>query len=101
MQNKVYEQTRSITNQKNASISVFWTLYAILLITFGIARKSSYLRWSALILFGITIVKVFLIDLTVLSTPLRILSFMVLGIILLAASYLYFRYKAQMEGSTN
>ncbi|OGF64909.1 hypothetical protein A2Z53_02995 [Candidatus Giovannonibacteria bacterium RIFCSPHIGHO2_02_42_15] len=101
MQNEVYEQTRSITNQKNASISVFWTLYAILLITFGIAKKSSYLRWSALILFGITIIKVFLIDLTVLSTPLRILSFMVLGIILLAASYLYFRYRAQMQGSSN
>lgn len=98
-QNQLSDQYRSITNRKNATISVFWTLYAILLITLGIMKRSAYLRWTALILFGITVGKVFLIDLTVLSTPLRIISFMVLGVILLVASYLYFKFRSRLEGT--
>ena len=99
-QNQLTEQHKSVTNRKNATISVFWTLYAILLITLGIMKRSAYLRWTALILFGITIGKVFLVDLTVLSPPLRIMSFMVLGVILLLASYLYFKFRSRLEGAS-
>lgn len=92
---------RSIANQRNASVSVFWTLYAILLIALGMLYRSAFLRWSALILFGLTIGKVFLIDLANLKTPYRIISFMVLGLILLAASYLYFRRERNLESERN
>lgn len=91
--NVLNEIERSIRNQKNASISVFWTLYAVFLIVVGIVAKSAFLRWNALILFGITILKVFIIDLGGLSTPYRIISFTILGLILLLASYLYFKYQ--------
>ncbi|OGZ98721.1 MAG: hypothetical protein A3C07_00335 [Candidatus Sungbacteria bacterium RIFCSPHIGHO2_02_FULL_47_11] len=88
---------RSILNQRNASISVFWTILAVILITLGMLYRNAYLRWSALILFGVTIVKVFILDLAGLKTPYRIISFMALGIILLLASYLYFRYQKRLE----
>lgn len=88
---------KSITNQRNASISVFWTIYAIFLITVGILYRSAFIRWSALAFFGVTIAKVFIIDLTALPTPYRIISFTVLGIILLIASYFYFRYQKSLE----
>ncbi len=87
----------AISNQKNASISVFWMFYAIVLVAIGIVLQYSFLRKSALILFGITIIKVFLFDLSGLETPYRIFSFMVLGVILLTVSYLYFRHQKNIE----
>ena len=93
------QEYRSFMNQRNASISVFWALYAVLLITLGMLWRNALLRWSALILFGITIGKVFLFDLAALRTPYKIISFTVLGAILLAASYLYFRYQKRLETS--
>lgn len=88
---------RSITNQKNVSISVFWTVYAILLMILGMLYRSAYLRWSALALFGVTIIKVFFVDLSVVKTLYRVMSFMILGIILLVASFLYYRYQKRLE----
>ena len=90
-------QYRSLYNQRNAAISVFWTLYAILLMAIGMVTRSAYLRWSSLILFGVTIIKVFLIDLSGLQTPYRIISFMALGVILLLASFLYFKYEKNLS----
>ncbi len=93
-------QYNSYSNQRNAAISVFWTIYAIILITLGIVYRSALLRWSALALFGITIIKVFFVDLAVLETLYRVLSFIVLGIILLLASYLYYRFQKRLEAIT-
>ncbi|MDO8493109.1 MAG: DUF2339 domain-containing protein [bacterium] len=87
-------------NQKNAAISVFWTLYGGILLLLGIVAHNSYLRKSALALFGVTIFKVFIFDLSGLETPYRIISFMVLGIILLVVSYLYFKHQKNIETVT-
>ncbi|MEK7560579.1 MAG: DUF2339 domain-containing protein [Patescibacteria group bacterium] len=86
----------SLMNQANAGISVFWALYATALITIGILRTARNLRWAALGLFGITIFKVFLIDLANLQTLYRIISFIGLGVVLLLASYLYFRFEQKL-----
>lgn len=89
---------RSLTNQRNAAISVFWAIYAIILMVIGMMFRVPAVRWGALALFGLTIFKVFIIDLASLRTPYRIISFTALGFILLAASYLYFRYQKSVEG---
>jgi len=91
------QEYRSLNNQRNASISVFWTIYAIALISLGVMFQIAFLRWWALTLFGLTIGKVFLFDLAVLPTPYRIISFMVLGVILLLASWFYFKYQKALE----
>ncbi len=90
---------KSLSNQRNAAISIFWTLWAVLLITLGMVYRSALLRWSALVLFGVTIIKVFLFDLSVLKTIYRVVSFMVLGVILLAASFLYYRYQKNLDSN--
>jgi uncharacterized membrane protein len=46
-------------------------------------------RYGALGLFGLTVVKVFLADLAAVSTVYRVVSFLVLGIVLLGVSALY------------
>ena len=76
-----------------AAISVLWTLYSIALIAMGFLKNSAILRQFAIGLFGVTMMKVFFIDMSNVSTPYRIISFTVLGVMLIGASYLYHRFK--------
>ncbi|MBN1348898.1 DUF2339 domain-containing protein [candidate division KSB1 bacterium] len=76
-----------------AAISVLWTLFSIGLISIGFMVKNALLRKCAMILFAITMLKVFLIDMSNVSTPYRIVSFTVLGLMLIGASYIYHRFK--------
>ncbi|HXG59040.1 MAG TPA: DUF2339 domain-containing protein, partial [Thermoanaerobaculia bacterium] len=74
---------------RDFSWSALWMAYASVLIAIGFARSSPFLRWLALSLFGVTIAKVFLYDLSELERVYRILSFLVLGALLLAVSFAY------------
>jgi uncharacterized membrane protein len=58
---------------------------------FGFARKLPLVRWSALVLLGVTILKVFIYDLSNLGQGYRILALSILGIALLSLSFLYQR----------
>ncbi|MCU1311545.1 MAG: rane protein [Candidatus Angelobacter sp.] len=69
--------------------SALWMLYGAVLMTVGFWRKSSILRWQALVLMAATIVKVFIFDLSSLSGPLRVVSFIALGILLMGMSFVY------------
>ncbi len=80
---------------QHLSISILWTCYATLLLLLGIQRRSAFLRWQALILLGIVVVKVFLFDLSFLARAYRILSFFILGTALLAVSFFYQRKLAR------
>ena len=79
-----------------AAISVLWTLYAIALMLLGFRYQQARLRLVSLGLFGVTILKVFLADMARVSTPFRIVSFVVLGLMLIGASYLYYRYRGYL-----
>jgi uncharacterized membrane protein len=79
-----------------AAISVLWTLYAIALMLLGFRYQQVRLRLVSLGLFGVTILKVFLTDMAKVSTPFRIVSFVVLGLMLIGASYLYYRYRGYL-----
>lgn len=79
-----------------ASISVLWTVFSISLILIGFRKDNSAIRKASLILFLLTILKVFLIDISQISAPYHIVSFIVLGLILIGASYLYNIYKQPM-----
>ncbi|MBI3633277.1 MAG: DUF2339 domain-containing protein [Candidatus Vogelbacteria bacterium] len=95
----ISDRYAAINNQNNVSISIFWTLYAILLVSLGIILSNSFLRKSALLLFSITVVKVFIVDLSG-QLLYRVLSLMVLGIICLIVSYLYFKHQKSIETAT-
>jgi uncharacterized membrane protein len=78
------------------SLSVVWAIYGGAMLTVGIARRSKLLRLMALVLLGLTILKVFLLDLSSLQKLYRIISFIVLGAILLGVSFLYQRYRQRI-----
>ena len=76
---------------QHLSLSLLWTTYAAGLLFWGIQNKSRLLRWQSLVLFGLVVGKVFVFDLSFLERAYRILSFFVLGAVLLAVSFLYQR----------
>ena len=78
------------------SLSLVWAVYGGVMLAIGMNRRSKLLRIMALALLGLTIFKVFLFDLSSLEKLYRIISFIVLGAILLAVSFLYQRYRQRM-----
>jgi uncharacterized membrane protein len=80
-----------ITIARSFTYSAIWLLYGVALMAFGFWRKSSFIRWQALILIALTTAKVFLNDISQLGGSYRILSFVVLGVVLLGISYVYQR----------
>jgi hypothetical protein len=83
---------------RQLSLSVVWALYAAAVIGVGIVKKIKLLRIFGIALFGVTVLKVFFFDLSELRTIYRIISFIILGLLLLGISYLYNRYKHRIFG---
>lgn len=71
--------------------SFAWAIYATLLIVIGLRRDYAPIRYFAILLFAITTLKVFFVDMAHLERVYRILSIIGLGIALLVTSYLYQR----------
>jgi uncharacterized membrane protein len=72
-------------------LSASWVLYAALLVVLGMRRKYAPIRYFAIVLFGIALIKVFVVDLETLGGIYRIAGFVVVGLILLIVSFLYQR----------
>ena len=73
------------------SYSALFMAFGVVLLSIGFWRRSAYLRWQALVLLAVAIAKVFLIDVSELSQGYRVLSFIGLGALLLAVSFVYQR----------
>ena len=74
-------------------ISILWSLFALALILRGISRNVRVLRYLGLGLFAVVAWKVFFIDLARLDQFFRIVAFIILGLLVLAGSFLYLKYK--------
>jgi uncharacterized membrane protein len=72
--------------------SLWWGLYAAVLLVIGFAAEKPPLRYLAMAVVAVTLGKVFLVDMRHIEAVYRILSFMGLGILLLAGSWLYHRH---------
>ena len=81
------------------SITIVWGLYASVMLSIGFWRRVMPLRLAALALFGLTAVKLLLIDMANVKQIYRIISFFVMGILMIAASYLYHKAEKQLEES--
>ena len=81
----------SLVILRNFSYSALIMLYGAGLMWLGFARRSALLRWQAILLIAATIIKVFFFDVSELDHGWRVLSFIVLGALLLSISYAYQR----------
>ncbi len=81
------------------AVSVLWSIYAAVLAAVGFVRRSPAIRWAALSLFGLTVVKVMLVDIAVLQQLYRIIAFLVLGLLLLVVTWGYHKAFYSKESS--
>ncbi len=75
---------------------MLWTLFATGLLAAGLAVRSRGLFYTAYGLFGVTAVKVVMIDLATMPTLYRMLSFLALGVLLLAGAWLNLRFRERL-----
>ena len=80
-------------DQYKLGLSLIGGAYALALIFIGIIKRKKHLRISAIILFVITLGKLFFYDLSSLSTISKTIVLVLLGVLLLMASFLYNKYK--------
>lgn len=84
------------SNTQNLLLSLWWVVYAVILMIVSTVFKKSVFRKVSIVLFALSILKVFLYDVQALDTPYRIVAFIVLGVILLTVSFSYNRNKEKI-----
>ena len=90
---ELYEST---SNYK-LGLTILWGAYAILLIVIGLLQKKKYLRLSGITLISFSILKLFVYDTTHLDTLRKTIVFVVLGLLILIASFLYNKFTKNEE----
>ena len=81
-------------NAYKISITILWASYSLFAIALGIWKKHKFLRIGAITLFAITLGKLFLYDLSDLSTIHKTIVLISVGILLLIVSFLYNKFTA-------
>ena len=95
--------SREVTGARKArwvarmSLSIVWVVYAIGALLLGFWKRLRPLRLAALGLFGLTVGKLILMDITGIREIYRILSFFITGTLLIAAAYLYSKFEKRIE----
>jgi len=79
------------TGAEQYTYSIAWLAFGVLLLGIGIVFSSQRARLASAAVIALTIVKAFLIDMSTLSGVYRALSFMCLGLVLVAIGWLYQR----------
>jgi len=84
-------------------LPILWGLLSFTLLILGIRKKVRVLRIAALILLGITIIKLFAYDISNVSETGKIIAFILLGVLILIISFVYQKLKVLItdEEETN
>jgi hypothetical protein len=82
---------------RSSVMTVAWGAQGVVLLLAGFPLRERRLRLAGLGLLLICVGKLFLYDLRHLELPFRILSFVVLGVILIGVSFLYSRFRDRIS----
>ena len=81
----------------NLWLTIFWGVYALIIVSAGIKYSRKHLRIGAILLLGLTLAKLFFFDIADLDAIAKTIVFIALGVLLLLASFLYNKFKGEME----
>lgn len=90
------ELYRSASNYK-LGLTILWGSYALFLVVLGIFKRKKHLRISSIVLIGFSILKLFLYDTTHLDALRKTIVFVILGFLVLVASFFYNKYTNKIE----
>ena len=77
---------------QSMAVSLIWVLFAATLFFIGLKKEEKWFKISAFILFGVVLFKLFLIDIFSMSALYRVLTFLIIGIVLIISSYIYYKF---------
>jgi uncharacterized membrane protein len=97
LEQRLQEQEQARRTAQTA-LSVVWAGFAGILLAIGLIRRLSFLRWTALFIFAVTLAKVFLIDMASLPGFYRVVAFLVLSIVMGAAAWGYNKMRFTRRG---
>jgi uncharacterized membrane protein len=80
------------------TVTLLWLLTSVVIFSFGVYRKSVIIRMTAILLIGLTLLKLLVLDSLTFSPIQKIISYVVLGILLLIVSFFYQKFKKQLFG---
>lgn len=89
---------RNLSMARDFAYSAIWMAYGAALMWIGFWKRSAFLRWQALILLAITVIKVFIFDTSQLEFGYRIIAFIALGALLMGVSFVYQRDWLKLSG---
>ncbi len=84
-------------NIGSESLSFLFAIYAVIMIALGFAKRRAIDRLLGLLAIGFVVLKLYFYDIWLLDRLYRISAFVALGFLLLAASYLYSRWKDKLD----
>lgn len=82
------------------ALSIYWGIYSVFIIAFGIWKKKKHLRILGIVIFAVTLIKLFFYDLSHLKPIAKTIVMISLGALLLLTSFLYNKYKIDDEEGT-
>jgi len=85
--------TRLETIYSKAGLSIVWGISSFIIMWLGMQNRYKPLRIIALVVFGITLVKLFAYDIENITPGGKIIAFILLGVLLLIISFMYQRLK--------
>lgn len=86
------------TQSYKLGLSILWGVYALLLVVLGIWKKAPYLRYGAIVLFSVTLIKLFFYDIAHLDAIAKTIVLVSLGLLMLGISFLYNKYRHLISG---
>jgi uncharacterized membrane protein len=90
---EVQEGALTVREQGQAIVSAFWSVLGLGLLWAGLRRDERAWRLAGFGLLAVAVGKVFLYDMATLGAEYRVISFVVLGLLLLAGAYAYQRMR--------
>lgn len=78
-------------------VSAFWGLLGLAALYLGLKRHSARVRQAGFVIFAVSLTKIFLYDLSELSSITRAFSFLAVGAVLLLGGFLYQRLSAELD----
>ncbi|WKK66320.1 DUF2339 domain-containing protein [Lutimonas zeaxanthinifaciens] len=82
-------------------LSILWGIFSLIMISIGIWKHKKHLRIGAIVLFGVTLIKLFLYDVSQLNTLSKTILFLALGVLLLIISFLYNKFKTVISDESD
>lgn len=80
------------------TVTLLWLLTAVVLFIYGVRSSYVPVRLASMVLMGATLLKLIIIDSLTFSTIQKIISYLVLGVLLLFVSFFYQKFRQQLFG---